>query len=182
MRKVFIFFGILNDEDIEWLASNGILRLTAAGDTLIQEGRSVDAIFLVIDGAFQVTVGSRDVAKLQAGEIVGEMSFVDARPPSASVKALEKSSVLSVPRVKLAEKLERDIAFSARFYRALAVFLAERLRASVSQLGYGTEKPSAEQIEERDELDVNILENLSLASNRFDQLQRRLRSASSTHA
>jgi CRP/FNR family transcriptional regulator, cyclic AMP receptor protein len=110
------------------------------------------------------------------------MSFVDARPPSASVKALEKSSVLSVPRVKLAEKLERDIAFSARFYRALAVFLAERLRASVSQLGYGTEKPSAEQIEERDELDVNILENLSLASNRFDQLQRRLRSASSTHA
>jgi CRP/FNR family cyclic AMP-dependent transcriptional regulator len=176
MRKVLIFFGILNDEDIEWMSANGVLKTLSPGEVLIREGLAADSMFLVIDGAFQVTVGERPIARLQAGEIVGEMSFVDARPPSASVRALETSSILSVPRSKLSNKLEIDIPFAARFYRALAVFLADRLRSSVSQFGYGAQPPSAEQISERDELDVEVLENLSLASNRFDSLQRRLRS------
>ena len=158
------------------MVSNGAFKLSSAGETLIQESRDVDSMFLIIDGSYQVTVGSRAIAKLQAGEIIGEMSLVDSRPPSASVRALEKSSVLCVPRTKLSERLERDVPFAARFYRALSLFLAERLRTSISQLGYGSAAPTREEINDRDELDAGVVENLSLASNRFDALQRRLRS------
>lgn len=175
MRKVLVFFGILDDGDVEWMMSTGIRREASAGDILIREGANVDAMFLVIDGSFRVTVGEKEVARLNPGEIVGEMSFVDARPPSASVKALERSLVLSIARTKLAQKLHDDIPFAARFYRALAVFLADRLRRSVSQLGYGQLGPLTQQIDDRDELDPDVLENLSLASGRFDQMQRRLR-------
>jgi len=38
------------------------------------------------------------VAQLMSGEVIGEMSFVDSYPPSASVQALERSAVLAVPR------------------------------------------------------------------------------------
>jgi CRP/FNR family transcriptional regulator, cyclic AMP receptor protein len=175
MRKALVFFGILDDSDVEWLVTTGVRRQTPAGELLIREGIEIDAMFLVIDGTFRVTVGSKQVALLKPGEILGEMSFVDSHPPSASVQALEQSLVLSIGRQALFVKLASDTPFAARFYRALAVFLAERLRRSVSQLGYGESGPTSEQIADRDELDTNVLENLGLASARFDQMQRRLR-------
>lgn len=175
MRKALIFFGILDDGDVEWMVSTGLRKELSKDAVLIREGASIDAMFLIIDGSFCVTVGEKEVARLKPGEIVGEMSFVDARPPSASVKAIEKSLVLSIQRVHLTKRLHDDVPFAARFYRALAVFLADRLRRSDSQLGYGQSGPTAQQVEERDELDSEVLENISLASGRFDQMQRRLR-------
>ena len=91
------------------------------------------------------------------------MSFVEDRPPSATVKALASSVVLSIPRVQLAAKLKQDTAFAARFYRALAVFLSFRLRKTVSQLGYGKSSPTEEEKEASDELDANVLDNVYLA-------------------
>jgi hypothetical protein len=43
------------------------------------------------------------------------MSFIDARPPSATVQALDNTIVLAVPRRELAAKLEQDAEFAARF-------------------------------------------------------------------
>lgn len=176
MRKVLFFLGILDDSDIEWLISEGSRLEVPAGTSLINEGQPLDAMFLVITGCFSVTVaalGNQVIARLMSGELLGEMSFVDSRPPSASVKALELSVVLAIPRRKLADKLARDLPFSARFYRALAVFLADRLRATSKHLGYGPAQPTEDEIEQRDELDTELLESISLAGKRFDQLQRR---------
>jgi CRP-like cAMP-binding protein len=177
MRKVLLFFGILDDSDVEWMMTTGAPVEVAPASVVIHEGKAINSIFLVIDGSFQVTVGEKEVAKLKPGEIVGEMSFVDSRPTSATVKALERSLVLSIPRQKLSERLGEEVAFAARFYRAMAVFLADRLRSSVAQLGYGKSGPTEQEIDERDELDPAVLENLTVASSRFDQMQRRVRAA-----
>ena len=179
MRKVLLFLGILDDSDVDWMMANGKRVDSPVGEVLIREGSEVDAMFLVIDGSYQVTVGRREIAKLNPGEIVGEMSFVDSRPPSASVKALERSLVLSIPRSRLTQKLAEDTPFAARFYRALAVMLVDRLRSSVIQLGYGEAGPYQAQVDDRDELDPNVLENLDLAGSRFDSIQRRLRAVGS---
>ena len=53
-----------------------------------------------------------NIAILGPGEIVGEMSFVDARPPSATVKALEDSTVFSLSKPRLNAKLAADPGFS----------------------------------------------------------------------
>jgi bacteriocin-type transport-associated protein len=149
-----------------------------AGTVLIQEGDPVEAIYIVLEGAFGVTIGAKDeqeIARLLSGEIVGEISFVDSRPPSATVKAVESSLVLSVPRRQLAAKLEQDTAFASRFYQALAVFLADRLRSLTSRLGYGAVASLDEDTEYEDELAPNVLDNVSLAGARFDWMLRRLR-------
>lgn len=171
MRKVLLFLGILDDSDVEFLIRAGKRQVVAAGETLICEGEPVDSVFLLVDGALTVRVRphGREVARLLAGEVVGEMSFVDSRPPSALVIALERSTVLAVPRSLLSERVEDDHAFAARFYRALAMFLADRLRTTVSQLAYGPLEPPEE------ELDSEVLDNLSLAGKRFNALQLRLR-------
>jgi CRP-like cAMP-binding protein len=103
------------------------------------------------------------------------MSFVDSRPPSATVKAVEDSRVLAIPRQKLSARLEQEQGFAGRFYQSLAVFLADRLRSTTARLGYGPDEPLVENQEYEDELDPNVLDNVFLAGARFDMMLRRLR-------
>lgn len=178
MRKALFFLGILNDQDVEWMIATGRREAIPADTTLIHEGRPIDAVYIVLDGAFRVSVEAlqgQEIARLMSGEIVGEMSFVDSRPPSATVKALEPSRVLSIPRQQLEAKLQQDTHFAARFYQSLAVFLADRLRSTTSRLGYGTAEALVEDAEYEDELDDNVLDNVFLAGARFDMMLRRLR-------
>jgi CRP-like cAMP-binding protein len=133
---------------------------------------------LVLNGQLAVSVsalGDRKLARLRCGEVVGEMSFVDSRPPSATVRAVEKSWVLAIARGRLQTKLTQDIAFAARFYRTIAVFLSDRLRGTVGLLGYTAGQSLDEDSMYADEIDINALDDMLLAGDRFDLLERRLR-------
>lgn len=178
MRKALLFLGILNDADLEWMIAAGAKKRLSPGEVLIQEGQPAASIYLVLEGALSViaqAAANQEVARLRSGEIVGEMSFVDSRPPSATVRALEPSSVLAIPRQGLEERLSRDAYFAARFYRAIAVFLSDRLRYTVGLLGYGAGQGLEDQASYSDEIDPAVLDNVSLAGARFEMLQRRLR-------
>jgi CRP/FNR family cyclic AMP-dependent transcriptional regulator len=174
MRKVLYLMGILDDGDVEWMAKSGTTKFMPSGTVLIYEGRTIEHIYVVLEGKLSVSVramGDKEVAALLAGEIVGEMSFVDARPPSASVIAAQDSYLLVLPRDILGSKLNTDDAFAARFYRAVATLLADRLRKTTSHLGYGkwAEAPDP------DELDEALMDNASLGATRFDRLLKQLR-------
>jgi CRP/FNR family cyclic AMP-dependent transcriptional regulator len=173
MRKALYFLGILNDSDVDWLVAAGTRREVSAGSKLIEEGCQIDSVYLVIDGAFAVrtaALAGREVARLMSGEVMGEMSFVDHSPPSATVQALEPSLVLDIPRRRLNAKLTEDPVFASRFYRALAVSLAARLRHSVAALAGGTAMDTG------GEMGFDALDDVSMAGARFDWIQRRLRS------
>jgi CRP/FNR family transcriptional regulator, cyclic AMP receptor protein len=80
---------------------------------------------ITIEGSLSVTTRmtlGQEIAILSGGDVVGEMSFIDTRPPSATVFAKQTAIVLSIPRALLEAKLRLDVAFAARFYRALADF------------------------------------------------------------
>jgi bacteriocin-type transport-associated protein len=177
MRKVLFILGQLSDLDIEWLIAAGRKEQVAAGITLIHEGKVIDTLYIVLDGLLSVTMaalGGQEIARLGAGEMVGEMSFIDARPPSATVAALQNSAVLAIPRQQLAAKLEQDPGFAARFYRALATFLSDRLRGTVSRLGYSHGQSLQEDVEYADELDENVLDTIHLAGARFERILKQL--------
>jgi CRP/FNR family cyclic AMP-dependent transcriptional regulator len=166
--------GALEDADIEWLGGNGnVLRLTP-GQMLVREGQPIDSLFVVLDGQLAVKAGATQVATLWAGEVVGEISFVDSRPPLASVTALDAARVLAVRRDLLQAKLAGDVRFAAHFYRALAIFLADRLRATTTRLGYG--RPEQDAVPDAaEELGDDMMETVSLGTQRFDNLLRRVR-------
>jgi CRP-like cAMP-binding protein len=175
MRKVLFLFGILDDQDIEWMISTGRVTTAPSGSVLIEQGRPLDSVFVVLDGVLSVKLhqqdGERELAQLHAGEVVGEMSFVDSRPPSATVTALEKTRVLAIPCSELRRRLG-DSGFAARFYRALALFLADRLRATSA--GYGAGEPHQPPVENAVEIDPLILDRVGIAGMRFDHMLRRL--------
>jgi len=88
------------------------------------------------------------------------------------VTAAQYSRVLAIPRDMLRARLETDAWFASRFFRALATFLADRLRTTTARLGYG----GANQDTQRDEDEINfdMMDSVSLAAVRFDKLLKRL--------
>jgi len=172
MRKVLYLMGILHDTDVQWMADTGIKSVFPAGAILIQQGAPVEQIYILLDGRLSVEIGGgTQVAMLMAGEIVGEVSFVDSRPPLASVVALVPSIVLGISKSALNKKLESDAHFSSRFYKAIALFLADRLRSTTGNLGY---KGSVGE-QDPDELDLDLMQTVSMANVRFEMLIRNIR-------
>ncbi|HRE47020.1 MAG TPA: cyclic nucleotide-binding domain-containing protein [Aggregatilineales bacterium] len=178
MRKVLYILGQLNDEDVEWLAEVGRRVDLDPGAVLIKEGSRLTELHIVLSGVLAISAQGRALATLGAGEMLGEVSFVDSRPTSATVTVVNKSRVLSIPIPDLHSKLGSDPEFSSRFYRALAVFLAYRLRDSTVMLGYSSGQGPIDRTKDAsDELDDNVMDTLWLAGSRFERLLKRLDSA-----
>lgn len=165
MKRVLFLLGHLNDLDIEWMINNGSKAELEAGDRLIRKGETIESLFIVLSGQLSITDGTSDktIAMIGAGEIVGEMSFLESRPPSVSVIATESTSVYSISRELMNSRLANNLEFKANFYYAISLFLSNRLRKTTSQLGYGNP-------EEVDMIDENVLEGISQAGSRFGQI------------
>lgn len=173
MRKVLYLLGQLSDADVQWMGTAGTRQNIPSGATLITYGVHASHIYIVLDGELIIQSNTGvEFARVSTGEVLGEMSLLDARPPSASVTAASDVIVLALDKKVLKTKLEKDLAFAARFYRSLAVFLSNRMRTTIANLGYGN-APEAEP-EDPDELDTNVLDNVHLAGARFDRLLKTL--------
>lgn len=131
----------LSDADMLWLLSVGKLRTLNAGERLVAAGKPLAELFFVTSGKLGVVLddGGR-VAQLHHGDVVGEMSFIERHPPVVSVWAEERTEILAIPRKQILDRFEREPEFAARFYRALAVFLSERLRDTTAAVSVATEE------------------------------------------
>lgn len=172
LKKVLFILSELSNRDIDWLLTHGHQQQVPEGTVLIQEGEPINALYIVLDGTLNVSVAglkSRELAKISCGEVLGEMSFVDGSPPSATVKALEDSLVLAIAKPTLSKKLEQDVLFSLRFYQAITKFLSYRLRGTFKSFS------EVEQSETGDDTIDKLWEitagaNLEIAQAKFDRL------------
>ncbi len=167
MRKVLYIFGLLSDADVEWMAQTGIRRRLSDGDVIIREGESADFLIFLLEGELLVTTRRLgNIARMGVGEVVGEMSLVDSAPPSATITASGNGLALFLDKTSLVQKLDSDEGFGSRFYRALAVFLADRLRDARRASG---NPAAADGTAISDELDAGILDRLSDAGEKFSR-------------
>lgn len=172
MRKVLFIFSVLSDGDVEWLATTGERMHLEHGAKFIPVGARIDTLFFVLDGELEVkTAKGEHISTLLSGEIIGEMSLVDPAPTVVSVDAVKDSTLLKLTNDVVRAKLASDTAFAARFYRALCVFLAHRMRNATQRIGHGT---ANEEDNARDELNEEMLDNVHLAGARFDRMLKRL--------
>ena len=172
MRKVLFIFSVLGDGDVEWLAGAGERVHVDPGTVLVPLGSHVDYVYFVLEGRLSIKTRAGDViAYLESGEIIGEMSLVDPAPTAVSVEVIADATLLRISDTVLREKLSSDSAFAARFYRALCVIVADRLRQTTTRMGYGA---ATEDKHAKDELNEDLLDNVHLAGARFDRMLKRL--------
>jgi len=176
MRKILFFLGQLNDSDLEWIIRHGRRLQVSAGSVLIEEGRPIDSVFILLQGTLLVSSSSLgpNTIRLCTGEVVGEMSLLDSRPPSATVTAEQDAIVLALPRDELLKSLGEDAEFAARFYRSMAMFLCHRMRNLYQQLGFGKGQSLQEDQQYEDELSPELLDSVHLAASRFDRALQRI--------
>lgn len=122
----------------ELLEGVGKERRLRAGEILFQEGEHGNSLFVVCSGSLNVyrdldADRKESLAVVHAGEVVGELEFLDGGPRSLSVAALEDTRVLEADRGAL-EHVEGgtpSVAFD--LYSLIARLLSERARVTNEQ-------------------------------------------------
>jgi extracellular factor (EF) 3-hydroxypalmitic acid methyl ester biosynthesis protein len=138
MQEALSLLSELDEDDLLWIEEQGQEQQVIANTLLIREGEHPKALFIVLEGLVGIeieAVDSQRIAIRGPGELLGEVSFLDGRPASATVKVIENSLLLALPRPALTEKLTTDIAFAARFYRGCTQIMARRLREQAGGIG-----------------------------------------------
>jgi hypothetical protein len=115
-------------------ASHENTRTILKDEFLIVEGGNGQEMFWVLEGSFDILKTNSDgektvVGQVNSGELVGEMSFLDELPRSASIRAQVDSEVLSIPQSKFADVLDKQ----PRWFRSLMKTLSQRLRDANSR-------------------------------------------------
>lgn len=180
MKKALYILAELSDRDFEWLIQTGRRRKLYANEVLIREGEPSEALYVILTGTlgvFSSALEGEKVAALTSGEVVGEISFIDSRLPSATVKALDDATLWAISRTQLNAKLSHDVSFASNFYRAMAILLCDRLRNTVNQLGNNKAQEFNREPYD-DEPNPRVLESLEIAKVRLAWLLDRLREAS----
>jgi membrane protease YdiL (CAAX protease family) len=106
----------------------------AAGQRIVTEGTTPEALFVIGSGAVQITRRAEAQSKHHAirslgpGETFGELGLLEDLPTSASVSAAAPTTLLVVPLAQLRGTVARDARFEPLF-RGLAQQLNTRLRS-----------------------------------------------------
>jgi len=110
-------------------AKDGELIKLAAGEYALREGEESNHLFYVQIGTLAVLQyrgngSEQQIGTIYKGEVVGEMSFLDKAPRSASVKAMTDCELLMIRR----EKFEKDLLKLPIWFQALINTSLDRLR------------------------------------------------------
>ena len=99
-----------------------------AGDCLVNEAATSNTMYWLQTGQLVVTKrkGTADIelGHIYSGELVGEMSFLDGKPRSATVRAITDCELIEIPR----ESFEKVFEGQPQWFQGLVKTLTDRLR------------------------------------------------------
>ena len=104
----------LDEAELEELTHSAKTKNIAAGEDLIVEGSNSDALYVVLEGGFDVTRltqgGKLPLGSVESGEVVGEMAMLERAPRNATVTAVVPSQVVEVPGAAIEKLLNNPAA------------------------------------------------------------------------
>lgn len=132
-------FDGLGTEALIMLAEQALPTLYPKGAVVLEEGHVAKGLFLVVSGTVDILKGDiqnnpHRILRRGPGAILGEMSFVDGRPFSASAVAANATCVIILPGVALT-KLERQFPKDyLEAFRRIASGISMNLRQTTAIL------------------------------------------------
>jgi len=128
----------LTDEQCAILSDLVEVHEHADGEVLVAEGATDDRLRVVTSGAVAVAKKSAEghwvrLNVLTAGDLVGELAFLDSMPRYAALVALGPTKVFSLQRAKLESLLEKHPDIAYRVMRGITRFAHEVLHRSGAQ-------------------------------------------------
>ena len=114
----------LDEAQVRTLAALVTLRDLKTGEVLVKEGPSDNHLYVILRGDIAViknagTEAAETLFTLDAGDFVGELSFIDGTPRYASLVAADQAQVLGLEREKLESLLKSEPEIVYRVMRAI---------------------------------------------------------------
>jgi NTE family protein len=105
-------FGDLSDAAVAAIEEIAERRRVSGGEYLVHQGEAADTLYFVVTGRFRVIVkdssgAGKIVARIDAGDPVGELAFFGGGSRTASLQAMRDSHVIAIDRAHY-EKLTND--------------------------------------------------------------------------
>lgn len=127
LLKLRLFQG-LNELELAMLMAESEAMECEIGTYLIKEGEQGHELFVLLAGYARITkrsfAGQRVIQHLSPGECFGEMSLIECRSRSASVRATSHCKLLRINGDYVISLPE----ISSKIYRNLATMLSQKLR------------------------------------------------------
>lgn len=98
------------------------------GELLVKEGEDSNALYWLVEGRLEVLKKVQDiyiqVNVIEAGELVGELAFLDQKPRSATVKALTDCQLVKLEYKEFQEML----AAQPKWMKKILLTLTKKVR------------------------------------------------------
>ena len=103
--RVELFKG-LTDAEKEALKAAATLRHGKAGERIIHQGKTLDRMFIILEGRAEVRVHGKHIVTLSGQTLVGEIEFLDMLPASADVLLLQETDLIELKYGALVDLIE----------------------------------------------------------------------------
>ncbi len=133
LAHVDLFSG-LDKKELRHIANSCQERKFAAGTTLMQQGDTGAGLFVITSGKVKITQATNpdraeeDLGSAGPGAVLGEMALLDDQPRSATVTAVEDTTVLLLPIWDFRTSLRSNPEIAVKLLTALS----HRLRKAES--------------------------------------------------
>jgi len=131
---IAILFPELPPDHLAAVRSVSKLRRLEQGEVLIREGEEGDSLFILTGGRLEAkgTFGGRELrlAALSPGDILGEVAFLKKVPRTATVTAMEPSSVIELQ----GERTRQELGSHPDLLNQLEVILQDRVYKTLGLL------------------------------------------------
>ncbi|MGB9092909.1 MAG: EAL domain-containing protein [Gallionella sp.] len=137
----------------------------SAGQDIFRSGDAGDCAYLIEEGAVEILVvkqvGEHRIRLIGKGELFGEVSLIDYQPRTATVRAVERTVLVPIPRKLMEQLLEK----SDPVLRHLLLVILERFRNrnDGSTLSSSSGVVTPEQLKRLDSVKGEATQKLSLA-------------------
>jgi CRP/FNR family transcriptional regulator, cyclic AMP receptor protein len=105
------------------------LRYCEEGERIIEQGRPLEKMFIVLEGQAEVRVDGALVVTLPEQSLVGEIEFLDALPASADVLVLKGSRLIELSDSALTDLMRKRPRVGYVLMNEIARIEGRRLRA-----------------------------------------------------
>jgi CRP-like cAMP-binding protein len=129
-------FEPFTQEELTMLLNMSKLRKYRPGETIIQEGNIDRWVYFLVNGKVKITKKGETVASIgRAGDVFGEMRFIDNAPRSAAAIAEGDVVCIAVDSDYIDKLSGKDkVTFGYILYRVISEILVDRLRVATKEL------------------------------------------------
>lgn len=135
LKEIRLFDGLSQDE-LQAIANEGELVELDRGKTLFEEDNTGRDLYILLEGKIRIEIAvpggrserAEQIQEIYPGEVLGEFSYVDEAPRSATARADRDSRLFFIAAGALDRLIERNPSVGYHIMHNIAKTLCERIR------------------------------------------------------